>query len=159
MLSLFHRLSQIRQNDCFKFFKGLRNAVLSFYNTTLGTTRSNRAILAALCFLWWILQHDYYLTVGSLLFHYMPSLPSPFIGRCWILLMFCPCCMVYELHLLPHLAQSLMALQECQWPMTTWPLRWRQLCNVAMTLPAHRRLVYSTTSVQGLDSEMFGVII
>lgn len=76
MLSLFHRLSQIRQNDALKIFKGIRNAFLSLYNITLGTTRSNKAILTAHCFLWWILQQGYYLTNRLLLFHYaLASLP------------------------------------------------------------------------------------
>lgn len=48
---------------------------------------------------------------------------------------------------------------ERQWPANAWPSRWRQLYNVAMPLPARRRLLYCTTSVPALDSEMYGMII
>ena len=46
-----------------------------------------------------------------------------------------------------------------QWPVNSWPMRRRRLYNVAMPLPAHRRLLYCTTSMPGLDSEMYRMII
>lgn len=44
-------------------------------------------------------------------------------------------------------------------PISARSLRWRQLYNVAVPLPAHRRLLCCTTSTQGPDGEMQRVII
>lgn len=127
----------------------------------LGATSSNKAILAARCFLWWILQQGYYLTDHSLLFHYMPLLPSACIGSCWNITDILHTRLLYGVRAALASSSSMKfdGFTERQWPINAWPLRWWQFYNVAMPLPAHRRLLLCTTCVQGSDSETYRVII
>lgn len=116
----------------------------------LDVTGSNKAILIARCFLWWIIQQGYYQTDHSLLFHYMPLLASAYM------------CQLYHIWIVLALAPSIKfdGFAEGQWPVNAQrPLRWRQLYNVAIPFPLHRKLLHCTTTVQGLDSEMYGMII
>ncbi len=127
----------------------------------LGTASWNGTILAACCFLWWILQQGYYPTDHSLRFHYMPLLPSACIGSCWNITDILHMRLLYGIRaaLASSSTMKFDGFAERQWPINAWPLRWRQLYNVAMPLPAHRQLLRCTTCVQGLDSEMYRMII
>lgn len=83
MLSLSDQLSQIRHKDCFEIFKGIINAVLSFYNTyNVGHLQFKQGNFSST--LLSVMNIAAGLLSGRSLaaFCYMPLLPSPFIGSC-----------------------------------------------------------------------------
>lgn len=145
ILSLFHRQSQIRQrNDCFEIFKGVRDAASSFYNATLAAISSNKAILTASCFLWWILQRSHYLTDHALLFHHVPlhACFPPSIGSCWYYWYFCTCMELgVQAAFISSPSIKFDRFGELQWPVNAWPWRRRQLYNVAIPLLAQKVIV------------------